>query len=93
MLGFNNCGMNVPVVADIGGGCGCGKNGFGGNALEDIIALVVVAAIFGFGGRGFGFGGGFSCCVRKNCGAVRSGSNGGGCHPHRRKESEQEAAS
>lgn len=59
MLGFNNCGMNVPVVADIGGGCGCGKNGFGGNALEDIIALVVVAAIFGFGGRGFGFGGGF----------------------------------
>lgn len=21
MLGFNNCGMNVPVVADIGGGC------------------------------------------------------------------------
>lgn len=68
MLGYNNCGASVPVVADIGcGGYGYNNGGFGGNALEDIIALVVVASIFGFGGRGFGFGGfggvsGGGCC-------------------------------
>lgn len=67
MFGNTNC-ATVPVVADIanGGNC-CSNGGFGGNALEDIIALIVVAAIFGFGGRGFGFGGGFG------------GVSGGGC--------------
>lgn len=64
MFGLNNCGASVPVVADIG--CNGNNGGFGGNALEDIIALVVVAAIFGFGGRGFGFGG-------------FGGASGGGC--------------
>ena len=55
MFGNNNGGC-VPVVADIANG------GFGnGNTFEDIIALVIVAALFGWG-RGGLFGGGGNGC-------------------------------
>lgn len=55
MFGNSNC--TVPLVAGMNGG------GFGGNAIEDIIALVIVAAIFGWGRGGgvFGGGGGNGC--------------------------------
>lgn len=48
-----NAGSPFGGLSGLFGGCG---NGSGFNNLSDIIALVIVASIFGFGGYGGGFG-------------------------------------
>ena len=53
---FNSNCASVPLVASIDGGYG-GNNGFlNGDGLW---GLIIILAILGWGGNGFGFGGGF----------------------------------
>lgn len=52
-------GGNFPLGMLMGAGFGNGGfgGGFGANSIGDLIALAIVASIFGWGGNGFGFGG------------------------------------
>lgn len=49
-----NVGMNMPVVPAYGGGYGSGNDLFGGNSAW---FLLILLALFGWGGNGFGFNG------------------------------------
>lgn len=55
---FNSNNATLPVSIPLGiGNYNGGFGGFSGNGFDDIIALAIVAMIFGWGNGGYGFGG------------------------------------